>query len=1012
MKTSSIVVACLAVTLAGAQAQVASTVPSASQSTVTTPALPAPTPYRVVEQGENHRIWQWETYEPGPKSQVMSHIHKVHELATGLNHAVNGQWVASKEEIVILSDGTAAATQGQHQVYFPSDIYQGVIRAVTPSGQQLQSRPVALAFDDGTSTVLIAVLTNSVGQVVGTNQVIYQNAFEGVNADIVFSYRKGSFEQDIVLRGQPPSPASLNLNPATTRLQVLTEFINPPTPIQQPVAAGTGADTTDTTLEFSSVTFGHGKAFLIGNAAQNRAIKPAAQVPVYKTWLKLQGRTFLIEAVPYQRITKQLQALPLSASAASKVNFGEYALRDVSGQYPLPPAHLVQASTNKFQIATADTINRTGVVLDYVQITTAKTNFTFQGDTTYYVSGNYNLIGTTTIEAGSVIKFNGSGQLDIAANGSIKCATGPYQPAVFTSVNDNTVGEAFGSGSPAFGDVNMFLNINSTNVSVHDLRFSYCYYCVNQNPTQATLDVWDCQFNNVDIAIFGGTVGVHNVLIARSYNEGNGAVDFSGATMIGENVTADFGTGFVESENPGGTVSLTNCLVTRQPVMSIYSYSVTSKTNSLVCLLSPSVPVYQTVGAGSYYLTNASPYHSYGTMNINPTLLGQLRQKTTYPPVVYSNVAITVATTFTPQAYRDTSSYLDLGYHYDPIDYFFSGVSVSSNLTFSVGTAVGWFELPGSGGAGYGLGLANGITVAYTGTATQPCEFARYDVVQEGGNGLWTDEGWLGGMANVDGNVPSNPPHIVAKFTHFSRLNSGNHFRDGVSGQPINVQATHCEFLNAFGGYNLQLAFTNCLFDRANVWEGTSEIYPFEIYRDCTFHGGSLGFTHWESGAPYWYTLVHDCAFDGTTFAVDHPFGYNTTYADYNYNSFLQGTNVLPVAGANFVTVTNSYNWQTSWFGNYYQAANYPLVDQGSMTADQLGLYHFTQQTNQVKEVNSTVDIGYHYVATDAYGNPIDSNGNGIPDYLEDGNGNGITDVGESPFGITIENPINGSMLY
>jgi hypothetical protein len=67
----------------------------------------------------------------------------------------------------------------------------------------------------------------------------------------------------------------------------------------------------------------------------------------------------------------------------------------------------------------------------------------------------------------------------------------------------------------------------------------------------------------------------------------------------------------------------------------------------------------------------------------------------------------------------------------------------------------------------------------------------------------------------------------------------------------------------------------------------------------------------------------------------------------------------------------------------------------GSTTADQLGLYQYTTQTNQVKETNSTVDIGYHYVAVDSSGNPIDTNGDGVPDYLEDANGNGLVDSGE-----------------
>ena len=41
------------------------------------------------------------------------------------------------------------------------------------------------------------------------------------------------------------------------------------------------------------------------------------------------------------------------------------------------------------------------------------------------------------------------------------------------------------------------------------------------------------------------------------------------------------------------------------------------------------------------------------------------------------------------------------------------------------------------------------------------------------------------------------------------------------------------------------------------------------------------------------------------------------------------------------------------------------------------------------------MDIGYHYVATDPGGNPLDTNGDGNPDYLEDANGNGLIDNGE-----------------
>ena len=160
---------------------------------------------------------------------------------------------------------------------------------------------------------------------------------------------------------------------------------------------------------------------------------------------------------------------------------------------------------------------------------------------------------------------------------------------------------------------------------------------------------------------------------------------------------------------------------------------------------------------------------------------------------------------------------------------------------------------------------------------------------------------------------------------------------------------------------------------------------------------------------------MENTAFDGTKLITYDEFNGNTNYTWMDYNCYNPSntswlshpyswpygathTNVLEIAGAHDRTVTN-YNWQSGPLGAFYLPTDSDLIGVGSDHADALGLYHYTTQTNQTKETTSTVDIGYHYVALDANGNAVDTDGDGIPDYLEDVNGNGSynsgTDVGD-----------------
>jgi hypothetical protein len=243
---------------------------------------------------------------------------------------------------------------------------------------------------------------------------------------------------------------------------------------------------------------------------------------------------------------------------------------------------------------------------------------------------------------------------------------------------------------------------------------------------------------------------------------------------------------------------------------------------------------------------------------------------------------------------------------------------------------------------------------------------------------------WAGTIADAS--------EVRARFTRCSMMavDTWNHFRDDWGW--LNVRATDCEFYgNSMGGYVMSLYFTNCLFQRVSLAQIAGTGPCSFVMRNCTMVGGPLQLIPYD---PSYYTVL-DCAFADVTYQFSS-YAANASYATYDYNAYTNASNPFPVGGSHNVPVS-SFNWQTSWLGNFYLPTNSTLINTGSVTAPNISLYHYTTQTNEYsKETTSQVDIGYHYVGVDNNGLPLDSDGDGVPDYLEDANGNGTVDSGES----------------
>ena len=946
--------------------------------------LPAPTPYAVVSSDAHSRVWERTVYERGPSGQAIPSKNRYVELATGLNYQKDGRWVESKEEIELFPGG-AIARQGQHQVIFANNLATvGAIDMQTPDGRRMRSHVLGLSYFDTTSgqSVLIAQVKDSQGQLYPPNVVIYPDAFTDFKADVCYTYTKAGFEQDIILHERPPGPEAYGLNPATTKLQVLTEFLNPPQPVKRQTTLKTRqGDALDEDLDFGAMRMGRGKAFSLEQGG--------GDIPVGKQWLKLEGRDFLVEEVAVADLEEEMQALPAAEGALLNPAAGS-ARHVVSKQRRLPALPLVQAGTNRMQLAGL-TLPAHGLVLDYQTINNNQTNYTFQGDTTYYISGSYFSSGTNIFEGGTVIKFATNGSISIVTGPgptpSINWKAGAYRPVIFTAKDDNTVGDIISgsTGNPTgyYGSYYYLLLAGfSPSAPLTGLRMSYAKTAIESG----SVNIYDAQFINCQngLNFSGATVFLGNALFANTVTN----FIFQGSATVNAQNTTFSGSLFLAKATTGSSLALTNCILAN--VTNLVSGSAATNGNyngfyncppfgtGTFTFTNSSYP-FQSVGAGSYYLANGCNFTNAGTSSSDSTLLADLLKKTTHPPLWLTNTTVSVNTNLNPQAARDTQTAPDLGYHYDPIDYLANQWAMTdATLTLTNGVAIATCNEAG-------FLLQDGSAIISIGSPVFPNWLVRYSSVQEQPVSL---SGTNSGGITVLPAYTSAMPSAQYRFTKFAcPAVGGGDLYDAGSTSYSNLLVQDCEFWGGqntlTGASNTTAVLRNNLFYRSVITAVATNLTSTLNLTNNLVFGGLISLA--QPTNTVWSAFNND--FDSCTIT-------NSTLTN-GYNAYLKCSGRLYPTSSYDVVSSSTLAYQTGPLGAFYQLTSSSLINKGNTNANLLGLYHYTTTTNEVKETNSLVDIGYHYVAVDAYGNPIDTDGDGIPDYLEDSNGNGIYDAGD-----------------
>ncbi len=944
----------------------------------------------VLERGPHHAEVEHITLDTAADGSTRQTTHRYVHLEVGMNRQLpDGTW-QPVETGLALEPGRAVAQGTQHQVVFAANLRTpGSITLTLPDGRRMRSHPYGLAYTDAASgkSVLIAEVRDSVGVVDG-DQVLYPDALDGLDADFRFTTTKSLFEQDVILREAPPSPKSYGLDPATTQLEVWTEFLEAPEPVREELRAGNAARlaTKDESLDFGSMRMTSGRAFRLAEADETLSV-------VVKEWIVLaDGRRFLVEAVPVSAMTGVMEALPPKAGgarlSAPKASRMQALLATPQRQYRPggSPANLRRLDRSR-DTAWVERWSRSGVVLDYQLLNGTLNNAVFASGQTYLVTGAVTCSGTTRFEANAVIKFAEGGTSSLSAGTSVVWQGEPYRPIHFTAKDDDSVGEviAGSTGAPgtspyagtalgltgppagaltvshlriAHAEVGLSAgNFNGSTLTVRHVQFVQCgagLTLANGLPSTPTYKVQNALMTGVAVPFLNGNfaqVQVDNLTV-------NGATTFN-QTPFTEHFSL---------------ILQNSLLVAVANIGAPYS-------GSGVHTVTSAAGVFATAGGGAHYLAPGSPYRNAAVAVVDSDLRTDLRAMTTVVPLPLTG-SLTTPTALTRTVPRD-QDIVDIGYHYPALDYWTAGLTVSAALTLSQGVALGWSGTQA-------VTLQAGGQLHSVGTPAAPNVFVR--------------------CAGVHERPGSGDPGHGSAFETISTLGAG-------APEPV-ITARFTRWVADGGDYHLRI-------DRRTTASGKRPAASISL-RDCMVRGGAfqvsaednpgptldlqnnLWFqtTHFSSGAVAlsafqqtwrrsgitWSGLasatVRNCIFDNTSLSVS-----GTVVNSHNGYAPAAAPKLPGSAGSDVPVASVTY--ATGAFGDAYLGGS-SFLNVGNQTAAAAGLGQYTVQTAANTRDTSWVDLGYHSVGVSTITGPVlDTDGDGWADYLEDLNGNGVQDTGE-----------------
>ena len=986
----------------------------------------------MVEQGADFRVVEWVTATTDESGEKLSITNRYTEVATGLHYRdEQGQWQETVAEFVAVPDGFVAA-RGPHQVALSSELtVPGAVTVVTADGQTLRSSPALLAFTDRVSgeSVLLAEVQPSRAEQIEPGTVLYANVLDSVPADLRTVYTAAGFECDLILREPLPDPAHYGLNPDTTDVEVYTEFFgSQPTAVEiREVPVGERESAADVQLTFGPMVMDRGRAFVLPVERDSR------EVPVRKSWEQREGREFLIERTAYRDLEPLLRDLP-EASAPTPPNRQRSRNVQRTAQLSIPSRVGVTPSWRRTEAGRLVAMNAAsspragvaknqpavpGVVLDYTLVNSSA-NQTFGSLTTYYVSGLVNLSSSVTFQAGTVIKYakTNSPSLKVLAGTAVTWLGAPYRPVVLTGYDDNSVGEmlAGSTGSPSGTYANRALEFDGTgrtspliltNLSIRHatLGLAGSYFSAGTAP----LIVRHAQFVHCDAAVqFQQAITSQEAYFLQNalvFSTNTGSYAFrntSAAKVAGEFLTVNAADVLFHRTDTYSTLAITNSLL-----FDVGNTNGVSLANSGV----PSANPFVTAGSGAHYLNLLNPTVR-GWLDARPTslqppstaLASELAKSTVMAPV---SLPSTVSFDLTLSGGPDptlTSPELRVGFHYWPIHFLSSGLSVS-DATVSLTNGV---VVAGMGTNAFFLG--SGGKLSSVGRPDQLNRLVWASSVQEGTGAASVSRTLIGLAIGT-----STFPEVRSRFTEFSLTAdpsgrrsvvnldyTANKYVGLISFRDCQIRGGVVNFTpvtSAGGSQSLELVNNVWLDSTVGAYRNVGGSQNVTLRHNLLVGSAlTLYYYFWDAtGNPQW--ICTDNVFQSTSITAPN-ISTNRLYA--GWNGYSASTATL---GGTSNKVSLAGDWVTTgplgpWC--YPTTTTVPslgtLRNNGSRSATAADLYHYTTRVDQMKDGlddATRVDIGFHYPAVTGSA-WADSDQDGLPDVVEDSDGDGVVDAGET----------------